>query len=79
MVRHGTIRLVVDLACNGGWPLFHLGIISYFLNYPLEEEVILTLTFGFAVKGKEDRVYKLLQKESWGRPMAHYNMTSCFH
>ncbi|KAL2320795.1 hypothetical protein Fmac_029764 [Flemingia macrophylla] len=52
-------RLVVALACGGGWSLFHLNVKPAFLNGPLEEEVYVSQPLDFALKGKEHMVYKL--------------------
>ena len=37
-----TVRLVVVLACNQGWSIFHLDVKLTFLNGPLDEEVYVT-------------------------------------
>ena len=49
VVRLETVRLVVALACNQGWPTFHLDVKSEFLNGPLDEEVYVTQPSGFVI------------------------------
>ena len=57
--RHETIRLVIAVATNNVWPLYHLDVNTAFLNDTLKETVYITHPPGFIIKGKEDRVYKL--------------------
>lgn len=59
IVRHGTIKLVIDLTCYRGWSLFHLGVKFYFLNGPLEEEMFIFQPPSFVIKAKEGLVWKL--------------------
>ncbi|CAJ2627663.1 unnamed protein product [Trifolium pratense] len=54
-----TVRLVVALACENKWSLYHLDVKSAFLNGPLDEEVYVSQPPGFEIKGKESMVYKL--------------------
>ncbi|MCI00735.1 retrovirus-related pol polyprotein from transposon [Trifolium medium] len=57
--RIETVRLVVALACNKDWLLYHLDVKSAFLNGPHEEVVYVTQPLGFEIKGKEDKLYRL--------------------
>jgi len=59
VARHETIRLLVALAAQCGWKIFHLDVKSAFLNGILEEEIYVEQPIGFLVAGHEDKVYKL--------------------
>ena len=59
VARHDTIRALIALAAQKGWFLYQLDVKSAFLNGSLEEEVFVEQPQGFAIKGKEDNVYKL--------------------
>ena len=59
VARHETIQLLVALAANCGWKIFHLDVKSAFLIGILEEEIYIEQPIGFLVAGHEDKVYKL--------------------
>ncbi|GLT32318.1 hypothetical protein SLA2020_069930 [Shorea laevis] len=59
VARHDTIKLLVALAANLGWKLYHMDVKSAFLNGILEEEIYVEQPQGFEVAGKEDYVYRL--------------------
>ncbi|GKV41799.1 hypothetical protein SLEP1_g49291 [Rubroshorea leprosula] len=59
VARHDTIKLLVALAANLGWKLYHMDVKSAFLNGILEEEIYVEQPQGFDVAGKEDYVYRL--------------------
>ncbi|KAJ4728947.1 Retrovirus-related Pol polyprotein from transposon TNT 1-94 [Melia azedarach] len=66
VARLDTIKLLIALAAQNRWKIFHLDIKSAFLNGSLE---------GFKVNGEEDKVYKL-HKALYGlkqAPSAWYN------
>ena len=65
MARIETTRVVVAMACERNWPLFHLEVKSAFLHGPLKEEAYVQQPLGVVVKGKEHQVYKL-QKALYG-------------
>lgn len=55
VTRYETITIVITLACNRRWPLFHLDVKSSFLNGLLkeeEEEVFIAQTLISLVKRK---------------------------
>ncbi|CAL9001991.1 unnamed protein product, partial [Prunus brigantina] len=59
VARLDTIRTLIALAAKNNWKLYKLDVKSAFLNGVLEEEVYIKQPYGFLVKGKEDKVYKL--------------------
>jgi hypothetical protein len=59
IARIENVRLVVALACNKEWSLYHLDVKSAFLNGPLEELVFVAQLPEFEIKGKENKVYRL--------------------
>ena len=59
MARLDTVRFNLALAANLGWKVHHLDVKSAFLHGELEEEVYVTQPEGYAVKGKEQNVFKL--------------------
>jgi len=59
VIRLETVRLIVAIACGRNWPMHHLDVKSIFLNGPLDEEVYVTQTPGFKIKGKKNMVYRL--------------------
>ena len=59
VARIETVRLVVEMASNHNWALFHMDVKSVFLNGPLEESVFVTQPPGFVKEGMEDKVYRL--------------------
>ncbi|KAJ0865267.1 putative RNA-directed DNA polymerase [Helianthus annuus] len=59
VARFETIRLVLSLAAQNGWPVYQFDVKSAFLNGVLSEEVYVTQPPGFEVKGEERKVYRL--------------------
>ncbi|KAL6315072.1 hypothetical protein AAG906_030925 [Vitis piasezkii] len=57
IARHDTIRLLLALAGQMGWKVYHLD--SAFLNGILLEEIYVQQPEGFEVIGHEHKVYKL--------------------
>ena len=54
-----TIRLVVALAAQRGWAIYHLDIKSAILYGELNEEVFVEQPCGYVQKGHEHKIYKL--------------------
>ncbi|KAJ4710130.1 Retrovirus-related Pol polyprotein from transposon TNT 1-94 [Melia azedarach] len=59
VARLDTIKLLIALAAQNRWKIFHLDIKSAFLNGYLKEEIFIEQPEGFKVNGEEDKVYKL--------------------
>ncbi|KAL6332552.1 hypothetical protein AAG906_008972 [Vitis piasezkii] len=59
VARHDTIRLLLALAGQMGWKVYHLDVKSAFLNGILLEEIYVQQSEGFEVIGHEHKVYKL--------------------
>ena len=59
VARHDTIRLLVALAAQSKWKIYHFDVKSAFLNGELQEEIFVEQPPGYSIKGKEDMVYKL--------------------
>nr|CAN72453.1 hypothetical protein VITISV_008931 [Vitis vinifera] len=59
VARHDTIRLLLALAGQMGWKVYHLDVKSAFLNGILLEEIYVQQPEGFEVIGHEHKVYKL--------------------
>ncbi|GKV25633.1 hypothetical protein SLEP1_g35036 [Rubroshorea leprosula] len=59
VARHDTIRLLLALAAQKKWKVYHLDVKSTFLNGILEEKLYVEQPEGFLVQGCEDHVYKL--------------------
>lgn len=75
VARLDTIRMLLALAAQKGWKLYHLDVKSAFLNGYLQEEIYVEQPKGFLVKGKEEKVYRL-RKALYGlkqAPKAWYN------
>jgi len=70
VARHETIRLVIAITTSKACPLYHLDVISAFLNGTLKETVYVTQPSGSTIKGKEDKVFKL-NKALYGLKQAH--------
>ncbi|GKV36117.1 hypothetical protein SLEP1_g44285 [Rubroshorea leprosula] len=69
IARHETIRLLLALAADKGWSVFHLDVKSAFLNGKLEEEIFVEQPEGFVQDGAENKVY-LLKKALYGLKQA---------
>ncbi|PKI79077.1 hypothetical protein CRG98_000558 [Punica granatum] len=75
VARLDTIRLLFAIATKKSWKIFQLDVKSAFLNGVLEKEIYVEQPEGFAVKGVEDKVYRLI-KALYGlkqAPRAWYN------
>lgn len=59
VARLDIVKLILALAANRGWEVHHLHVKTTFLNGELEEEVYVMQPEGYAVKGKEQYVYKI--------------------
>ena len=59
VVKWGTIRTLVALAAFQGWKLFHMDVITAFLNGDLEGEVYISQPQGFVLPGQEHLVCRL--------------------
>ncbi|WJZ92853.1 hypothetical protein VitviT2T_011828 [Vitis vinifera] len=59
VAKHDTIRLLLALASQMGWKVYHLNVKSAFLNGILLEEIYVQQPEGFEVIGHEHKVYKL--------------------
>lgn len=57
----GSLRATMALACTHDWELVHFDISNAFLNSKTEFEVFMKQPDGFAVKGKEHLVCRLLK------------------
>lgn len=59
MLKHTTVRLVIDIAVSRGWPLRQLDINNAFLQGHLNENVYMVQPAGFVDKDRPDYVCKL--------------------
>ena len=59
VARLDTVKLILAMAANRGWEVHHLDVKTAFFNGELEEEVYVSQLEGYAVKGKEQYVFKL--------------------
>ncbi|KAL4387066.1 hypothetical protein GQ457_09G030440 [Hibiscus cannabinus] len=59
VARLDTIKLLIAIAGQLGWNVFHLDVKSAFLNGELEEDIYVCQPEGFVVPGEEHQVYKL--------------------
>ena len=48
---HDTIRMLLALITHKGWKVYHLDVMSAFLNGHLQEEIFVEQLEGFQVKG----------------------------
>ncbi|KAD3069345.1 hypothetical protein E3N88_37225 [Mikania micrantha] len=61
VARLETVRLVLALSAQNGWPVHHLDVKTAFLHGELNEEVFVKQPEGFERKGQEQKVYKLIK------------------
>jgi transposase InsO family protein len=59
VARIESVRLLLALAAQEGWPVHHMDVKSAFLNGDLKEEVYVRQPAGFVIAGKEDKVLRL--------------------
>jgi hypothetical protein len=59
VARIESVRLLLALAAQEGWPVHHMDVKSTFLNGELVEEVYVKQPPGFIVVGHEDKVLRL--------------------
>jgi hypothetical protein len=59
VARLESVRLLLAVAAQEGWEVHHMDVKSAFLNGELKEEVYVTQTPGFVVKGAEKKVLRL--------------------
>jgi hypothetical protein len=56
-----TIRVLLSLATSHGLRVHQMDVKTAFLNGELEDEIYMTQSDGFVVKGQEDKVCKLVK------------------
>ena len=59
VARLETVRMIVAVASNRGWPMYQMDVKSAFLNGCLEEKVYILQPPGFEKEKHEDKVYSL--------------------
>lgn len=59
VVKWSTLRTVIALAAALGWPIFHLDVVTAFLNGKLQETIYMTQPPGFEQSGLEHLVCRL--------------------
>jgi Reverse transcriptase (RNA-dependent DNA polymerase) len=59
VARMETIRLLIALAAQSKWHIYHMDVKSAFLNGVLEEEVYIEQPLGYLKEGGEGKVLKL--------------------
>eukprot|EP00253_Pinus_taeda_P021754 PITA_21754 len=77
--KWATIRTLFALAAQNGWKVHQMDVKTAFLNGDLKENVFMSQPEGFAVKGHEHKVCKLV-KSLYGlkqAPRAWFGMTEC--
>ena len=75
-----TVKTLLALATQLKWPIYQLDVKVTFLNVKLENEVYIAQPKGFAINGKEEKVYKL-KKAFYGlkqEPRAWYSKIDSF-
>ena len=65
VVRLASIRLLLALVAHLDLELFQMDVKTAFLNGSLEEEIYMVQPFGFASKGREDKVCRLKKIHIW--------------
>lgn len=58
VARHDTIRLLLALAGQLGWIVYHLDVKSAFLYGTISEEIYVDQPERFEIRGQEHKVYK---------------------
>ena len=59
--KWGTIQTLFSLAVQKGWKIHHMDVKTTFLNGDLKEDVYMDQPEGFAIKGQEQKVCKLIK------------------
>ncbi|GJU45485.1 retrovirus-related pol polyprotein from transposon TNT 1-94 [Tanacetum coccineum] len=59
VARHDTIKLLLAIAAQRNWKIYHFDVKFAFLNGELEEEIYVKQPEGFEVVGQEEKVYRL--------------------
>ena len=59
--KWATIRTLLSLAAQKGWKVHQMDVKTAFLNGDLKENVFMSQPEGFVVKGKEQKVCKLVK------------------
>ena len=59
--KWATIRTLLSLAAQKGWKVHQLDVNTAFLNGDFKENVFMSQLEGFVVKGKEQKVCKLIK------------------
>lgn len=58
IARIDTIRIVLVVAAQMNWKVFHFDVKFSFLNVELQKEAYVEQPHGFGIKGLEKKVYK---------------------
>lgn len=58
VLKQYIIRVILALATQKGWEVFHLDVKSTFFNVILEEEIYIEEPLRFIVKGHKDIIFK---------------------
>jgi hypothetical protein len=61
VARLTTIHVLLSLAASHGLLVHQMDVKTAFLNGELEEKIYMTQSYGFVVKGQEDKVCKLMK------------------
>ena len=80
IARMTTIRMVLAMAVEEGWPVYQMDVKLAFLNWNLEEEVYVEQPPGFVIPGSESKVCRL-RKALYGlkqAPRAWYQRIDSF-
>eukprot|EP00253_Pinus_taeda_P020805 PITA_20805 len=79
IAKWATIQTLFALAAQNGWKVHQMDVKTAFLNGDLKENVFMSQLEGFAVRGHEHKVCKLV-KSLYGlkqAPQAWFGMTKC--
>ena len=80
IVRLDIIRIILAIATQYGWIVFHLDVKNAFLHGELKEDIYVQQPTGFVKKEEEDKVYKL-KKALYGlkqAPRTWYNKIEAY-
>ena len=59
IAKISSVRILISLVANLGWPLFQLDVKNAFLNGDLKEEVYMEQPPGFVAQGESGKVCRL--------------------